>query len=330
MRSRPLLIFYLLVLYIFASFTWWILFLFRISAEAYNEKKELTQLNFIYQHKSPDQLDNTEELNRIDREYRRKIIMILGEGSVFLIILLVVTIKTNQSLQREYRVNRLQKNFLLSITHELRSPIASSRIALQTMLKHASLPREKEELLLTNSIHDMDRLQGLVENILLAAKIEDHTFQIGKAECDISEIVQTAVDKAKEVAAGQHSFETGIKQGVMVMGDRMGLTSVVTNLLENAMKYSPAGTVICAEVTEDDKQVRISVADQGYGIPDREKKKVFDKFYRVGQEETRKTKGTGLGLYIVDRILALHKGKVSVRDNKPAGAVFVVELPKFT
>ncbi len=330
MRSRPLLIFYLLVLYIFASFTWWILFLFRISAEAYNEKKELTQLNFIYQHKSPDQLDNTEELNRIDREYRRKIIMILGEGSVFLIILLVVTIKTNQSLQREYRVNRLQKNFLLSITHELRSPIASSRIALQTMLKHAFLPREKEELLLTNSIHDMDRLQGLVENILLAAKIEDHTFQIGKAECDISEIVQTAVDKAKEVAAGQHSFETGIQQGVMVMGDRMGLTSVVTNLLENAMKYSPAGTVICAEVTEDDKQVRISVADQGYGIPDREKKKVFDKFYRVGQEETRKTKGTGLGLYIVDRILALHKGKVSVRDNKPAGAVFVVELPKFT
>lgn len=330
MRRRPLLIFYLLVVYIFASFTWWILFLFRISAEAYNEKKELTQLNFIYQQKSPELSDNSVELNRIDREYRRKIIMILGEGSVFLIILLVVTIKTNQSLQREYKVNRLQKNFLLSITHELRSPIASSKIAMQTLLKHELLPREKAKSLLNNSLHDMDRLQGLVENILLATKIEDHTFQIGKGNCELSEIVQTAVDKAREVSGGQYLFETAIQPGVVVAGDRMGLTSVVTNLLENALKYSAAGTAIQVGVTEDEKFARITIADQGYGIPDTEKKKVFEKFYRIGQEETRKAKGTGLGLYIVDRIMALHKGKVSVRDNKPRGAVFEVELPKLS
>lgn len=328
-KRRPLLIFYLLVAYIFASFSWWIFFLVRISTEAYQEKKELTQLNFIYQNKNPDSLENSDAITKIDKEYQRKIYMIIGEGSVFLVILLAVTLKTNQSLQREYRLNRQQKNFLLSITHELRSPIASSKVALQTMLKRELLPRDKVELLLNNSLHDMDRLQGLVENILLAAKIEDHTFQIGSDACDLSEIVQSVVEKAKEASGLQHTFKTSIQPEVMVIGDRMGLTSVVTNLVENAIKYSADATLIQVAVSEENNHAVFTIADNGFGIPDTEKKKVFEKFYRIGQEETRKTKGTGLGLYIVGRILELHKGKVIVKDNQPKGSIFEVELPKF-
>ncbi|HUM45563.1 MAG TPA: HAMP domain-containing sensor histidine kinase, partial [Chitinophagales bacterium] len=233
------------------------------------------------------------------------------------------------SLQREYRLNRQQKNFLLSITHELRSPIASSKVALQTMLKRELLPRDKVELLLNNSLHDMDRLQGLVENILLAAKIEDHTFQIGSDACDLSEIVQSVVEKAKEASGLQHTFKTSIQPEVMVIGDRMGLTSVVTNLVENAIKYSADATLIQVAVSEENNHAVFTIADNGFGIPDTEKKKVFEKFYRIGQEETRKTKGTGLGPYIVGRILELHKGKAIVKDNQPKGTIFEVELPKF-
>ncbi len=327
-QRRPLLIFYLLVAYIFASFTWWIFFLFRISTEAYQEKKELTQLNHIYQNNAPESIENSSAISRIDKEYRRNIYMILGEGSVFLIILLVVTLKTNQSLRREYKVNRQQKNFLLSITHELRSPIASSKVALQTMLRRETLPRDKVELLLNNSLQDMDRLQGLVENILLAAKIEDHNFQIGSDACDLSEIVLSVVEKAKEAAGMRHSFQTQIKLEVMVIGDRMGLTSVITNLVENAIKYSADATTIRVNVSEEKSHAVFTIADNGFGIPDDEKKKVFQKFYRVGQEETRQTKGTGLGLYIVGRILELHKGRVTVKDNQPSGSVFEVILPK--
>lgn len=329
MKRRPLLIFYLLVAYIFASFTWWIFFLFRISHEAYQEKKELTQLNFIYQNKTPDQVDNAAVMNGIERDYRKNVFMILGEGSVFLIILLVVTLKTNQSLRREYKVNRQQKNFLLSITHELRSPIASSKVALQTILKREALPRDKVKMLLNNSLADMDRLQGLVENILLAAKIEDHNFQIGNDACDLSEIVETIVQKAKESAGSHHRFAMDITPELLVIGDRMGLTSVVTNLVENAIKYSPDATTIAIKVSEENNHVVFRIADHGYGIPEEEKKKVFQKFYRVGQEETRQAKGTGLGLYIVGRILELHKGKVTVKDNLPKGSVFEVVLPKF-
>lgn len=327
-QRRPLLIFYLLVAYIFASFTWWILFLFRISTEAYQEKKELTQLNYIYQNKAPDSIENSSAISKIDREYRRNIYMILGEGSVFLIILLIVTLKTNQSLRREYKVNRQQKNFLLSITHELRSPIASSKVALQTMLRRESLARDKVELLLNNSLQDMDRLQGLVENILLAAKIEDHNFQIGNDACDLSEIVLSVVEKAKEAAGMHHRFETEVIPEVMVIGDRMGLTSVVTNLVENAIKYSADATTIMVKVSEEKGHALFTIADHGFGIPEEEKKKIFQKFYRVGQEETRQTKGTGLGLYIVGRILELHKGRVTVKDNLPSGSVFEVVLPK--
>ena len=326
-KRQPLLIFYLLVGYIFTSFTWWIFFLVRISTEAYNEKKQLSEINLRYQNNSQE-FANSATLKSLDVEYKRKLYMIVGEGSVFLVILLVVTWKMNQSLRREYKLNQQQKNFLLSITHELRSPIASSKVSLQTLLKRTELSREKTELLIQNSLVDMERLQGLVENILLAAKIEDHTFQIGKDACDLSEITQSVIEKVKETAGGLRQFQVEVKPGIMVVGDRMGLSSVIINLVENAVKYTTDASTIQVSLSEEEGQVIFRIADNGLGIPDAEKKKIFQKFYRVGQEETRKTKGTGLGLYIVDRILELHKGRVTVKDNEPRGSIFEVMLPK--
>jgi signal transduction histidine kinase len=327
-KRQPLVIFYLLVGYIFASFIWWMFFLVKSSSEAYQEKKELTQLNYKYENKTSDAFEKSAAIQAIHNEYRRKLYMIISEGSVFLIILLVVTWKMNQSLQREYKLNLQQKNFLLSITHELRSPIASSKVAMQTLAKRHDLPRDKVDLLLHNSLNDMERLQGLVENILLAAKIEDHTFQIGNDACDLSEITNYVIEKAADTTAGNRRIDIDIKPEVLVIGDRMGLTSVITNLIENAIKYSTDASIISISLFDDGDRVIFKIADNGLGIPDTEKKKIFQKFYRIGQEETRKTKGTGLGLYIVDRILELHKGKVSVRDNDPQGSIFEVVLPK--
>ncbi len=328
MNRKPLLIFYLLVAYIFTSFIWWIFYLTRISSEAYTEKKELSHLNYIYQNNDSQAFENSATIKAIDKEYHRKIYMIIGEGSVFLIILLVVTLKMNQSLQREYKMHLQQKNFLLSITHELRSPIASSKISLQTLEKRKNLARDKIDLLLSNSINDMDRLQSLVENLLLAAKIEGHSFQIGKDTCNLSEITSSVISKIRETNEGSRIFETDIKPNIFVLGDQMALTSVITNLIENATKYSVEASAIKVSLCEQGKDVIIKIADNGFGIPDKEKKKIFKKFYRLGQEETRQTKGTGLGLYIVHRILSLHKGKVSVRDNLPCGSIFEVVLPK--
>jgi two-component system phosphate regulon sensor histidine kinase PhoR len=325
MRRRSILTFYILVAYTFISFAWWVLLLININNEAYEEKRDLLQLN--YHNSNGISFDETPAVKTIEAERRRKVIMIAGEGSVFLVILLVMTVMMNRALQREVKVQQQQKNFLLSITHELRSPIASSKIAMQTLLKHRNLPADKFETLLNNSISDMDRLYILVENLLLAAKIEDHRFSIGHEICNMSEIVSHVVDKLKEVYGAQRQFNLEIEKDIMVIGDRTGLTSVITNLVENAVKYSLEISAISIALNEEGEKAVLRIADNGLGIPEEEKKKIFQKFYRIGQEETRKTKGTGLGLYIVEKILAMHRGTVSVKDNLPQGSVFEVVLP---
>jgi len=326
MTRRSILTFYVLVGYIFIAFAWWVLLLIRINDQAFQEKRDLLQLGYPKQSVLP--FDQSPQVKAIDAERRRKVYMITGEGSVFLAILIVMTVMMNRALRREVKLQQLQKNFLLSITHELRSPIASSKVAMQTLLKHSDLPKDKMETLLHNSISDMDRLHTLVENLLLAAKIEDHSFRIGHDACDMSEIVRDVVKKIKETSDLQRDYELTVGNEIMVIGDRSGLTSVITNLVENAVKYSIEGSKISIFLTEEEDKVIFRIADNGLGIPDDEKKKIFQKFYRIGQEETRQTKGTGLGLYIVEKILALHRGSVTVKDNAPRGSVFEVVLPK--
>jgi signal transduction histidine kinase len=104
--------------------------------------------------------------------------------------------------------------------------------------------------------------------------------------------------------------------------------SVVYNLIENAIKYSPPETPLAIKLTSENGLAVLRVADEGYGIPELERKKIFKKFYRVGNEDTRRTKGTGLGLYIVERIVALHGGRIHVMPNQPRGTVFEIKFPK--
>jgi K+-sensing histidine kinase KdpD len=326
--SRPFVFFYFLMGYIFIAFAWWMLLLISISHEAYEEKRELLELNYTYQNLPKERFESSAELLQLDKERRRKERMIIGEGAFFLLVLGLMTWMMHRSLRRETAIARLQKNFLLSITHELRSPIASSKVAMQTLSKHHQLPEEKRKMLISNSIHDMERLQGLVENLLLAAKIEDHQFISGKEPVNLSSMITQVIEKVRETLGPELVFETSLPSEIFVIGDRIGLTSVVANLLENAAKYSSSGKKIRITLEERNREVILRVADHGPGIPDGEKKKVFRKFYRIGQEETRETKGTGLGLYIVEKVLQMHRGSVRVLDNQPRGTVFEVALPK--
>lgn len=118
---------------------------------------------------------------------------------------------------------------------------------------------------------------------------------------------------------------------IWIKADRFALTNAVTNLIENAIKYSPANEAIEVRLWSDaDKDtIQFSVADQGVGIAPAEKKRIFNKFYRVGQEGTRKTKGTGLGLYIVRTVLEMHDAQIKVKDNTPKGSIFEVTFRNY-
>lgn len=252
--------------------------------------------------------------------------MIITEGGVFILLLLLGLLRVRKVFLREMELAAQQRNFLLSITHELKSPLATIKLSLQTLTKRKLEPEQSEKLI-GNSLLDLDRLESLVDNILFAAKIEREEPGLSSDEINISEIVRSVADRfshnKKEIVISEE-----IKNDVYLNADTLAFTSVVINLIENAIKYSPEQTEIKVTLIEDEENTLLSIADNGIGISDEDKNKVFEKFYRVGNEDTRKTKGTGLGLYIVKRVVEIFNGEISIADNSPKGTVFNLRFAK--
>ena len=250
--------------------------------------------------------------------------MVMGEGSVFLFLLGVGAYFIHASIKKEDILHDRQQNFLLSVTHELKSPLAAIKLSLQTIVKR-DLEKQMQLSLLNNCLKDIERLDDLVENMLLATKIESRTYSFPKEEFDFSELVTKITDRLQVHSCGNEQLiNTKIQSGVKVVGDQFALSSVVTNLVENAVKYSGPCAEIAVELCQFDGKPILTVSDKGLGIPDGEKMLIFDKFYRVGDENVRKSKGTGLGLFIVKEVLQNHDADISVKDNVPQGAIFEV------
>ncbi len=310
--SRPLLVFYLLVAYVFIQFCWWAYSLVQLNSEIYNLKLEI--LTMAHEG-SPELL--IEKAN-LDQKLYSRIWMVLGEGSVFFILLSIGVWQTLQSFKKEVSLARQQKNFLLAVTHELKSPIASVKLYLQTLQKR-ELEREKQSEIVAKAIADTDRLGSLVENLLLATKIDRSDYMLHFEELNLSDLLAQIATTHPE----NKRLKTEIQQGIKMQADKLAFTSIVVNLLENALKYSEQTVTV---KLQNDKNILLSVIDSGAGIPDDEKQKVFEKFYRIGNEDTRKSKGTGLGLYIVKNLVERHNGNIHIRSNQPGGSIFEIEF----
>lgn len=249
--------------------------------------------------------------------------MIMGEAAVFLMIFLVGAYQLHKSLKKERKLHDQQRNFLLSVTHELKSPLASIKLYLQTILKR-KLEISQQEYFLNNSLKDIERLDDLVENMLIATKIDNKSYSFPKEPFNFSELVEKVAERLQVHTCNTQTIETHVQKNISLTGDRFALTSVITNLIENAVKYSPPCAAITVKLHSKNGQVCFQVADQGIGISDVEKSRIFEKFYRVGSEDTRKTKGTGLGLFIVKQVLDKHHAHIRVKNNHPSGTIFEV------
>lgn len=254
--------------------------------------------------------------------------MIIGEGLIFLAIFIMGVIKLRKHLSRESYYHHQQQNFLLAITHELKSPLASVKLYLQTILKR-DLDRSQQQVFLSNSLKDIERLDDLVENVLLATKLENRSFNLPKEDINLSALLDDVVDRMQKNTCKTEIIKTDVQEDLVLHADKFAITNVVTNLLENAIKYSPPCATVQVDLFEKDDNIIFSVADRGPGIPDEEKKRIFNKFYRMGNENTRKTKGTGLGLYIVRSVLQKHNATIKVKDNVPNGTIFEVTFVKY-
>ncbi len=323
--SSPFKTFYVVFTYILAFAIWWAYLLYAKNETAFTEKVELYKINFLKTNPGADYKISRDYIDIVSK-YQRQKLMIITEGGVFILLLLLGLLRVRMVFSREMELAAQQRNFLLSITHELKSPLATIKLSLQTLGKRKLEPQQSDKLI-GNSLVDLDRLESLVDNILFAAKIERNSSFFSNDEINVSEIIRSVADRFLQNKKTITLIEE-IKNDVYLNVDTLALTSVVINLIENAIKYSAEKTEVKVLLKEDVENVFLVVADTGIGISDENKSKVFGKFYRVGNEDTRKTKGTGLGLYIVKRVVEIYKGDISIKDNTPNGSVFTLIFPK--
>lgn len=255
--------------------------------------------------------------------------MILSETAVFICVFLAGAYYLNKALNQEHKLHRQQKNFLLSVTHELKSPLASIKLVLQTIQKR-DLDEAQKKTFIKNSLKDIERLDDLVEKMLISCQIDNQSYSFPKEEFNVSTLVEKIADRLQIHTCNSQFIKTAIEPKIKLMGDKFALTAVFTNLMENAVKYSPPGAEVNVKLfLNDERQVNFQVSDKGIGICDEEKPRIFEKFYRVGNEDTRKTKGTGLGLYIVKRVLDNHLASIRIKNNQPSGTVFEVTFNNY-
>lgn len=230
------------------------------------------------------------------------------------------------SVQKDFALARQQQNFLQSITHELKSPIASIRLSLET-LKRRKLREDQAAKLTDNAIKDVERLHNLVDNLLLATKIEN-AYSWSLNDLDVIELTDRIIAKMQQRYPYVEFKTRYTANQIQIKADKTAFTSLAVNLIENAVKYSPKDRAqIKVTVRKGSKNFDYEVSDHGIGIPQEERNRIFSKFYRIGNENTRKTKGTGLGLHIVHEIVRAHRGYIHVKENQPNGTIFRVTMP---
>jgi signal transduction histidine kinase len=312
----------LLLAYIIAAIVYWGIKLQKQSISIYAQEV-ITLKSQVDSAANP--VIYNQRLKALKHTLSLRTIQYTGEGSTFLIVILIGAFVVYTSFHRRIMLSRQQNNFMLSVTHELKSPIAAMKLNLQTLEKHKQLDEHKRQELLERCIKESNRLNDLCNNMLFASQIEGRQYKPAREPVDISGLLE---DIAGDYAASYpRKFESDIRPGAEITGDKVMLQMAINNLLENAVKYTPQDSPILIKLFRKHDNVILQVADFGPGIPDNEKKKIFNKFYRVGSEESRRSKGTGLGLYLTNKIILQHKGRITVKDNTPSGSVFEICLP---
>jgi two-component system, OmpR family, sensor histidine kinase CiaH len=309
------LIYWFLLAYIIAALVWWFVALNRQNDQMSNYK--LQELN-------PAHTGYNEQVNKIQQAQKRKTAQYLGEGITFFLLIAAGAVFVFRAVRRQLKFSQEQQNFMMALTHELKTPIAVTKLNLETLQKR-KLEESQQQRLIQTTIQEANRLNSLCNNMLLSSQIEASGFKISTEEINFSTIVNECTQDFM-VRYPQAKVNTEITNEVFVNGDRLLLQMAVNNLIDNGIKYSPRETVITILLLQQKNKIILQVKDEGKGIADEEKKKVFEKFYRSGNEATKGAKGTGLGLYLTQKIVQQHNGNISVTDNIPTGSIFTITL----
>ena len=309
------IVYWFLLFYIIAALVWWSFSLLQQNKEIHELKKAAI---------STTSVNYQQQLHEIEDQQKRGVYKYVGEAGAVLLLIFVGAVFIYRSVRRQFRLQHQQQNFVMAVTHELKTPIAVARLNLETLQKH-QLEEEKRKKLLQTTLQETLRLDTLINNILISSQLEGNAYRFTKDELDFSGLVKDAV-KNFETRYPERSLKTFIDEDIDIHGDAMLLKLLLSNLLENANKYSPKNKTIELHLGKKQGETFLEVIDEGSGIPEEERSAVFEKFYRIGNEQTRKAQGTGLGLFICHKIVKDHGGTISIKDNQPSGSKFIVQF----
>jgi signal transduction histidine kinase len=313
--NRAIVICWLLLIYVLAALIWWY-----IALNSQNDQMAANRL-VLLTHDDPAFLAKIE---KIKTDHRRLATAYKSEGLTFILVILAGAVFLRNAIIRQFRIQRQQQNFMMAITHELKTPISIARLNIETLQKH-QLDESKKEKILKSSLHEINRLNTLTENILVSAQLEAGSYLINKEDLNFTQIVSEICSHYASRFPNRPWIKE-LDQGIHISGDPLLIQILVNNLVENAVKYSAPTTLITIILKKDGAHGILNVKDEGVGIPKKEHKRIFQKFYRVGNEDTRTAQGTGLGLYLCRKITQDHKMRLEVSDNQPKGSIFTVRF----
>lgn len=309
------IIYWILLAYILSALIWWFIALNR-------QNQQMT--HYKLQDLNPSEKSYLTKFYAINNEENAKTTQFIGEGSIFFLLIIAGAVFVFRVVRSQLKTSQDQQHFMMALTHELKTPIAVAKLNLETLQKR-KLDESQQQRLLQITLQETNRLNALCNNMLLSSQIEAGGYRFTKEEINFSDLISNAVEDFVNRFPDRKIFAETQKD-LFIKGDQLLLQMLANNLIENALKYSPKECPVSVLLFSHGQQMTLSVKDEGKGINDEEKEKIFNKFYRIGNAATKSSKGTGLGLYLTKTIVKQHNGNIYVKDNIPSGAIFSVDF----
>ena len=260
----------------------------------------------------------------------------IGEGRHELTVNVIPLIKEQLVLvllsdeSQAQRIQDVRRDFVANVSHELKTPIGALLLLSEAVLGAKDDPEAVTKFATRMQI-ESKRLTDLVQEIINLSRLQDSEPLSVPSELNVQDLVSEAIDQSQVGADNRKiKISTGDIANGVVLGDRDQLIMAIQNLVENAVNYSPEGTQVTVSSIVKDGIITISITDQGIGIPENEKERIFERFYRVDPARSRESGGTGLGLSIVKHVATKHGGEVSVWSVENVGSTFSLKLPIFS
>lgn len=234
----------------------------------------------------------------------------------------------NAMAQQLESLDQSRNQFVSNASHELKTPMTTLKIMLQSLIAQPDMPEELRTEFMQDMDHEIDRLTGIIDDLLTLTRMDSHALTLRPAPMDLAELARDTLRRLLPMAERRgQTLQGDLPETLPMVADGPRLEQVLYNLVENAVKYTPEGGMISLTVQRQGRSAVIAVSDDGPGIPQADQAHIFDRFYRVDKARSRETGGTGLGLSIVRQIVTLHQGVITVDSREGEGSTFRVELP---